>query len=67
MVPETDSGVPYVTKAECVLHLSNFNDKLSSIGDDVDKNAKTNERILKILQGNGEGGLIFKVNNRITI
>jgi len=35
------------------------------IGDDVEGNAKTNERILKILQGNGEGGLIFKVNSLI--
>jgi len=35
------------------------------IGDDVEGNAKTNERILKILQGNGEGGLILKVNTLI--
>lgn len=35
------------------------------IGDDVENNAKTNARILKILQGNGEGGLILKVNTLI--
>ena len=64
-MPETDSGNPYITRVECASHINHFNDKLMDIGDDVEGNAKTNERILKILQGNGEGGLIFKVNSLI--
>lgn len=52
-----------MSRAECTSHIGHFNDKLGDIADDVDKNAKTNDRILKILQGNGEGGLIWKVNS----
>ena len=62
-MPETDSGYPFMTQAECKSHVSHFNDKLKDIGNDVERNAKGNERILRILQGNGEGGLIWKVNS----
>lgn len=64
-MPETDSGGPYVTRVECASHINHFNDKLGDIADDIEDNAKTNRHILRILQGNGEGGLIFKVNSLI--
>jgi len=60
-LPNND-GSQYMTLAECKSHVNHFNDKLMNIGKDVERNAKGNEKILRILQGNGEGGLIWKVN-----
>ena len=54
-MPETDSGTRFVTPNECRLATKHLHDKLTDI--EVD-----NDKILKILQGNGEGGLIWKVN-----
>ena len=45
----------YVTYNECQLNTKHLHDKIS----DVDEST---EKIIKILQGNGEGGLIWKVN-----
>jgi len=55
-LPETDSHTPFVYRYECVANHEHLKDT-------VEKNSETNERILKILQGNGEGGLIWKVNS----
>jgi len=53
-LPETDT-VHYVTSNECLLNTKHLHDKLLDIESD-------NEKLLYILQGNGEGGLIWKVN-----
>ena len=47
--------ISFVTYNECRLNTKHLHDKLMDIEAD-------NEKLLKILQGNGEGGLIWKVN-----
>lgn len=54
-MPETDSRSQYIYRFECIANHEHLKEA-------VDKNSETNDRILKILQGNGEGGLIWKVN-----
>lgn len=53
----------YVTVAECSSHIAHIKSIFKNIEEDVDRNAETNDKILMILQGNGEGGLIWKVNS----
>lgn len=53
-MPNDDGG--FVTHAECRANTEHMKSDLTSLKLDVDK-------ILKILQGNGEGGLIWKVNS----
>jgi len=38
---------------------------MTNLNKAVERNHETNEKILKILQGNGDGGLIWKVNSLI--
>ena len=45
----------YVTHSECHLNTKHLHDKVSDVDDSV-------EKIIRILQGNGDGGLIYKVN-----
>lgn len=54
-MPETDLPSPFIYRHECAANIEHLKDA-------VDKNSKTNDKILKILQGNGEGGLLWKVN-----
>jgi len=61
-LPEGDRLSTYVTFSECKLNTDHIKDLLRDIEEDVSRNRITNERIIKILQGNGEGGLIWKVN-----
>lgn len=60
-MPETDSP-PFVLRSECDIHQQNLDRRFDTIDRNIIKNAATNEKILHILQGNGEGGLIWKVN-----
>ena len=53
-MPETDSS-GFITYKECHLISTNVSEK-------IEVNATSNEKILRILQGNGSGGLIWKVN-----
>ncbi len=57
-----DGGSTYVTFSECRGNTEHIKDLLRGIEEDVARNRVANERIIKILQGNGEGGLIWKVN-----
>ena len=50
----TDTG--FVRYSECQLISNRIEDK-------IEINTTANEKILSILQGNGEGGLIWKVNS----
>jgi len=61
-VPDGDRGSIYVTFSECKNNTEHVKDLLRGIEEDVARNRIANERILKILQGNGEGGLIYKVH-----
>ena len=45
----------FVTPNECRLATKYLHDKISDV-------EITNDKILKILQGNGDGGLLWKVN-----
>ena len=62
-MPETDSVGAFVTANECRLATKHLHDKLSDIEKDVEVNKNTGTKILSILQGNGEGGIIWKVNS----
>ena len=62
-MPETEHGGHYITYAECKANMEYFKGSITDLKEDVNQNKKTNERILQILQGNGEGGLIWKVNS----
>lgn len=55
-MPETDGNIIFVTAKECKLNIERFNEKLCSVETGTG-------HIVKILQGNGEGGLIWKVNS----
>ena len=57
------NSVGFVSYKECQANINHMRDMLKNIGDDVDTNRKTNDKIIHILQGNGEGGLIWKVNS----
>ena len=58
------TGAPsYVTTNECRLMSKNMTDRLINITFEVSQNKLVNEKILRILQGNGKGGLISKVDN----
>ena len=59
---ETDAASRFVTHNECRLGSKHIHDKLGDIEKDVEGNTKTCDKILSIIQGNGEGGLIMKVN-----
>jgi hypothetical protein len=61
-LPETD-GSPFVTYKECKANIDHVKDLLHGIEDDVNRNRESNEKIIKILQGNSNGGLIWKVNS----
>lgn len=52
---KVDSPHNFITRYECENHVFNLREAILD-------NQKTNDKILKILQGNGEGGLIWKVN-----
>lgn len=54
-MPETDLPSPFVYRYECAANIEHLTKS-------VDENHATNEKILHILQGNGEGGLLWKVN-----
>ena len=60
-----DGGLSFVTYKECQSNINHMKSDLTSIKDSVKGNSDTNNRILKILQGNGEGGLIWKVNSML--
>lgn len=62
-MPETDStdGIRYMLRSECLLHQRNITDKIQGLSEHVEENSETSDKILKILQGNGNGGLIWKV------
>lgn len=45
----------YVTYNECRLNTKHLHDKISDVDESI-------EKIIRILQGNGEGGIIWKVN-----
>ena len=51
-----------MTVAECHAHINHMNSQFENINKKIDKNSDTNEKIIKILQGNGGGGLIWKVS-----
>ena len=53
-MPETDDS-GFMTYKECHLISSRVEEK-------IEVNTMANEKILRILQGNGSGGLIMKVN-----
>jgi len=61
-LPETESG-GYVTFKECKLNTDHMRSDLDTIKGSIKENRDANDKILKILQGNGEGGLIWKVNS----
>jgi len=64
-MPETDSTdgtVKLVSSTECLLTQRNILQKIDAVHSEVEENSETNDKILKILQGNGQGGLIWKVN-----
>lgn len=64
-MPETDStpgAVKLVSSTECLLTQRNILQKIDAVHSEVEENTETSEKILKILQGNGQGGLIWKVN-----
>lgn len=52
----------FVSYKECQSNIQHIKSMVNNIGIDVGRNRETNEKIIKILQGNGEGGLIWKVN-----
>lgn len=54
-MPESDVSSNFVTRYECQTNIKNLEKT-------VEQNHETNMKILKILQGNGDGGLIWKVN-----
>lgn len=54
-MPENDTLSPFITRYECAANLGHLQQS-------IDENHDCNQKILKILQGNGEGGLIWKVN-----
>lgn len=60
-MPETD-GVGFISYKECQANISHMKDMLNNIDKSVTRNRETNDKIIHILQGNGEGGLIWKVN-----
>ena len=55
-------GLYYVTYKECKANIEHMKSDLYTIKESVKGNSEVNGRILKILQGNGDGGLIWKVN-----
>ena len=57
-----EGGLPYVTYKECRANIEHMKSDLTTIKESVKGNSEVNGRILKILQGNGDGGLIWKVN-----
>ena len=62
-MPETDSGSNLtVTVDVCRLRTQNIVNVLSDLKGDVDYNRRTNEKISKILIGNGGVGLVERVN-----
>jgi len=61
-LPETDVG-GFVSYKECQANVAHMRDMLDNIEESVGRNRQTNDKIVHILQGNGEGGLIWKVNS----
>ena len=57
-----DGGLSYVTYKECQSNIEHMKSDLLTIKEGTKGNSETINRILKILQGNGDGGLIWKVN-----
>ena len=57
-----DGGLSYVTYKECKANIEHMKSDLLTIKEGTRGNSETINRILKILQGNGDGGLIWKVN-----
>ena len=62
-MPETDrvSG-PLITTDICLLRSQNIINNLSDLKGDVDSNKKLNDKLAKIIIGNGDVGLVEKVN-----
>ena len=62
-MPETDrvSG-PLITTDICLLRSQNIINNLSDLKGDVDSNKKMNDKLAKIIIGNGDVGLVEKVN-----
>ena len=62
-MPEPNSGSTLlVTSDVCLLRTQNIVNVLSDLKGDVDYNRRTNEKISKILIGNGGVGLVERVN-----
>ena len=57
-----EGGLYYVTYKECKANIEHMKSDLLTIKEGTRGNSETINRILKILQGNGDGGLIWKVN-----
>ena len=57
-----DGGLSFVTYKECRANIEHMKSDLLTIKEGTKGNSDTINRILKILQGNGDGGLIWKVN-----
>ena len=60
-----DGGLSYVTYKECQSNIEHMKSDLLTIKEGTKGNSETINRILKILQGNGDGGLIWKVNSML--
>jgi len=62
-LPETDgAGSSLVTTDMCLLRNQNIVNALSALKGDVNRNRETNEKLAKIIIGNGEVGLVERVN-----
>lgn len=61
-MPETDGGSTPITIDVCLLRSQNISNTLSDLKGDVDYNRRVNEKLTKIVIGNGDIGLVEKVN-----
>lgn len=61
-MPETDGGSTPITIDVCLLRTQNLINTLSDLKGDVDYNRRVNEKLTKIVIGNGDIGLVERVN-----
>lgn len=61
-MPEIDGGSTPITIDVCLLRSQNISNTLSDLKGDVDYNRRVNEKLTKIVIGNGDIGLVERVN-----